>query len=175
MLFRSSRRRPLVPLNLPYLAAMTPEGWDITLVNEYLEDINFQSNPKPDVVAITTWTLHSVRAYDISDEFRKQGIPVIMGGPHAWFHPDETSKHCDAVGVGEGEPIWAKMLEDAVNGNLQKIYQAPQMPSILPIAAPISRFKLTVRSFHSNSTMPAPTNAPTPASCGRDSRKGSIK
>lgn len=131
-----SRRRPLVPLNLPYLAAMTPEGWDITLVNEYLEDINFQSNPKPDVVAITTWTLHSVRAYDISDEFRKQGIPVIMGGPHAWFHPDETSKHCDAVGVGEGEPIWAKMLEDAINGNLQKIYQAPQMPSIAGLPFP---------------------------------------
>lgn len=131
-----SRMRPLVPLNLPYLAAMTPPDWDVTLVNEYLQDINFHSDPKPDVVAITTWTLHSVRAYDISAEFRKQGIPVIMGGPHVWFHPDEASQHCDAAGVGEGEPIWAKMLEDAVNGRLQKIYQAPQMPSLEGLPLP---------------------------------------
>ena len=129
-----SRMRALVPLTLPYLAALTPKDWDVTLVDEQLQDIDFDA--KPDLVAITSWTVHSIRGYDVARKFRDQGIPVIMGGPHVWFHPEEASKHCDAIGIGEGEPIWAKMLEDAAGGNLQKVYQAPQMKSIAKLPLP---------------------------------------
>jgi len=129
-----SRMRALVPLTLPYLAALTPKDWDVTLVDEQLQDIDF--NAKPDLVAITSWTVHSIRGYDVARKFRDQGIPVIMGGPHVWFHPEEASKHCDAIGIGEGEPIWAKMLEDAAAGQLQKVYQAPQMKSISDLPLP---------------------------------------
>jgi radical SAM superfamily enzyme YgiQ (UPF0313 family) len=129
-----SRMRALVPLTLPYLAALTPKDWDVTLIDEQLQDIDF--NCKPDLVAITSWTVHSIRGYDVARKFRDQGIPVIMGGPHVWFHPEEASKHCDAIGIGEGEPIWAKMLEDAAAGNLQKVYQAPQMKSIAQLPLP---------------------------------------
>ena len=129
-----SRFRSLVPLTLPYLAAMTPEDWDIKLVDEQLQDLDFES--KPDVVAITCWTMHSLRGYDIAAEFRKRGIPVIMGGPHVWFYPEEAAEHCDAVGIGEGEPIWARMIEDALNGRLQKVYQAPQMTSLAGLPLP---------------------------------------
>lgn len=128
--------KPLVPLTLPYLAALTPEGWDVTLVDEEIQDIDFHSKPKPDVVAITTWTIHSIRAYDIADEFRRQGVPVIMGGPHVWFDPQEAARHCDAIGIGEGEPIWARMLEDAINGSLQKVYHEPQIPSLAGLPLP---------------------------------------
>ncbi len=129
-----SRMRALVPLTLPYLAALTPKEWDVTLVDEQLQDIDF--NGKPDLVAITSWTVHSIRGYDVARKFRDQGIPVIMGGPHVWFHSEEAAKHCDAIGIGEGEPIWAKMLEDAAAGNLQKVYQAPQMKSIADLPLP---------------------------------------
>jgi radical SAM superfamily enzyme YgiQ (UPF0313 family) len=129
-----SRMRALVPLTLPYLAALTPKDWDVTLVDEQLQEIDF--NAKPDLVAITSWTVHSIRGYDVARKFRDHGIPVIMGGPHVWFHPEEASKHCDAIGIGEGEPIWAKMLEDAAAGQLQKVYQAPQMKSIADLPLP---------------------------------------
>jgi radical SAM superfamily enzyme YgiQ (UPF0313 family) len=129
-----SRFRSLVPLTLPYLAAMTPEDWDIKLVDEQLQDIDFES--KPDVIALTCWTMHSLRGYDVAAEFRKRGIPVIMGGPHVWFYPEEAAEHCDAVGIGEGEQIWARMIEDALNGRLQKVYQAPQMTSLAGLPLP---------------------------------------
>jgi radical SAM superfamily enzyme YgiQ (UPF0313 family) len=129
-----SRMRALVPLTLPYLAALTPKDWEVTLVDEQLQDIDFDA--KPDLVAITSWTVHSIRGYDVARKFRDQGIPVIMGGPHVWFHPEEASKHCDAIGIGEGEPIWSKMLEDAAAGQLQKVYQAPQMKSIADLPLP---------------------------------------
>jgi radical SAM superfamily enzyme YgiQ (UPF0313 family) len=129
-----SRSRSLVPLALPYLAALTPPPWNITLVDEQVQDVDFDS--RPDLVAITSWTIHSIRAYDIAREFRHRGIPVVMGGPHAWFHPDEAAEHFDAIGIGEGEPIWTQMLDDAANGRLQKVYRAPQMPSIADLPVP---------------------------------------
>lgn len=129
-----SRRRSLVPLTLPYLAALTPPEWDVTLVDEQVQDIDFDC--RPDLVAITSWTVHSLRGYHVASEFRNRGIPVIMGGPHVWFHPDEAAEHCEAIGIGEAEPIWAQMLQDATSGRLQKVYRAPQMPSIAGLPVP---------------------------------------
>ena len=129
-----SRTRSLVPLALPYLAALTPSDWETTLVDEQIQDIDFED--RPDLVAITSWTVHSIRGYDVAQRFRDRGIPVVMGGPHVWFHPEEAAEHCDAIGIGEGEPIWSEMLRDAENGRLQKVYRAPQMPSIAGLPVP---------------------------------------
>jgi radical SAM superfamily enzyme YgiQ (UPF0313 family) len=129
-----TRSRQLVPLALPYLASLTPSDWHVTLVDEQVQDVDFDY--PADVVAITSWTVHSIRGYDIAREFRKRGLPVIMGGPHVWFHPEEAAQHCDAIGIGEGEPIWSQMLADAAAGRLQKIYRAPQMPSIADLPTP---------------------------------------
>jgi radical SAM superfamily enzyme YgiQ (UPF0313 family) len=129
-----SRRRSLVPLALPYVAALTPPEWVVMLVDEQVQDIDFDC--QPDLVAITSWTVHSIRGYDVAREFRNRGIPVIMGGPHVWFHPEEASEHCEAIGIGEAEPIWSQMLQDAAGGRLQKVYRAPQMPSLAGLPVP---------------------------------------
>jgi hypothetical protein len=55
-----------VPLILPSLAALTPPDWRVTLIDEQLQDID---RPVHRSVAITAWTLHSWRAYDIAAEF----------------------------------------------------------------------------------------------------------
>ena len=89
------RHRQLVPLVLPYLAALTPEGWEIALVDEIVRPVDLEW--PADVVAITTWTLSSYRAYDLAAEFRKRGRKVILGGPHPYFYPEEAGEHCDAV------------------------------------------------------------------------------
>ena len=128
------RRRPVVPLTLPYLAALTPPHWDIKLVDEQLEPIDFDD--RADLVAITTWTLNSYRAYDIADEFRRRGVRVILGGPHTFFHAEEAGEHGDAVGIGEGEAIWARMLSDAVHGRLKKVYRAELLSSLAGLPAP---------------------------------------
>lgn len=129
-----SRSRSLVPLALPYLASLTPPDWNVTLIDEQIQDVDFEA--RPDLVAVTSWTVHSIRGYDVAQRFRDKGISVIMGGPHVWFHPEEAAEHCDAIGIGEGEPIWSQMLQDAANGKLQKVYRAPQMPSIAGLPVP---------------------------------------
>ena len=117
-----TRKRDVVGLSLPYLAALTPGDWDIELIDQQLQDIDFEA--RADLVAITTWTINSLSAYEIADRFKARGTPVIMGGPHTFFFGEEAAEHCDAVGIGEGEEIWPKMLDDASNGRLRKFYHA---------------------------------------------------
>jgi len=133
-----TRKRTLAGLTLPYLAALTPREWTVELIDEQVSEIDFDA--RVDLVAITTWTINSFRAYDIAREFRERGIPVIMGGPHTFFDSQEASEHCDAVGVGEGEEIWPTMLADAASGRLKKIYRAPRQHDLKGL--PIPRYDL---------------------------------
>lgn len=133
-LLYKTRSRNLVGLTLPYLAALTPRHWEIQLIDEQIDDVPFEANV--DVVAITTWTVNSYRAYDISQRFRERGIPVLLGGPHTFFHADEAAEHCDAVGIGEGEDIWAEMLEDALAGRLKGIYRASRPHPLTKLPTP---------------------------------------
>ena len=79
------RKRRLIGLTLPYLAALTPRDWDVRLIDEQLEDVDFDA--PVDLAAVTTWTINSFRAYEIADTFRRRGVSVIMGGPHTYFVP----------------------------------------------------------------------------------------
>jgi len=133
-----TKKRSVVNLTLPYLAALTPKEWDVTLIDEQLQDVNFAA--PVDVVAITTWTMNSIRAYEIADRFRERGVKVLMGGPHMFFHEEEAATHCDAVGAGEGEVIWPLMLRDAAAGSLKKIYRAENPHSLQQL--PLPRYDL---------------------------------
>jgi len=133
-----TKKRSVVNLTLPYLAALAPKEWDVTLIDEQLTDLDF--NAPVDVVAISTWTMTSLRAYEIADRFRERGVPVLMGGPHTFFHEEEAAGHCDAVGAGEGEVIWPEMLQDAAAGKLKKFYRADQPHSLEHL--PLPRYEL---------------------------------
>jgi radical SAM superfamily enzyme YgiQ (UPF0313 family) len=129
-----TKKRSVINLTLPYLAALTPEDSDVTLIDEQVANIDFSA--PVDVVAITTWTMNSIRAYEIADRFRERGVTVLMGGPHTFFHEEEAAAHCDAVGSGEGETIWPQMLSDAASGKLKKIYRADKAHDLQHLAMP---------------------------------------
>jgi len=119
---------------MPYLAALAPRGWDVSLVDDAIEEPNY--NAAVDVVAITVRTVTSFRAYEIAAKFRERKITVLMGGPHASFHAAEMTEHADAVCVGEGEEIFPKMLDDAAAGRLKKLYRRVGVASLAGMPAP---------------------------------------
>jgi radical SAM superfamily enzyme YgiQ (UPF0313 family) len=122
------RKRKLVGAVIPYLAALAPQEWKITLLDDATEEVDF--NAKVDMVAIAIRTVTSFRGYEIADAFRQRGIPVLMGGPHTTFHAEEVGEHADAVCIGEAEDVFPKMLEDAAGGRLQKFYRANRVASL---------------------------------------------
>ena len=115
-------QRTLYPLGLGYLAAYAPEHWRVRLVDEQLEEVALDA--PTDLVGISTTTMTITRAYQLADAYRARGVPVVLGGIHASVCPDEALEHCDAVCIGDGEPVIASILADAERGALQRRYQA---------------------------------------------------
>lgn len=112
------------PLQLGILAALTPKDIDVVMYDDRMETIPYDE--PTDIVAITVETFTARRAYEISEEFSKRGVKVVMGGMHAMLIPEEVSEHCDCVIVGDAEPVWATMLEDFKKGELKKRYDVVQ-------------------------------------------------
>jgi len=109
-------------LNLPCVAAVTPPDYEVRIVDEAYESVEFDE--KVDLVGISAQTPVAPRAYQVAAEFRKRGIPVVMGGVHASVLPEEALQHVDAVVIGEAEGAWPQVLEDFRRGRLQKIYRS---------------------------------------------------
>jgi radical SAM superfamily enzyme YgiQ (UPF0313 family) len=120
-------------LNLPYVAAVTPPDAEVKIVDEAFEEVDFEE--KADLVGITAQTPVAPRAYQIAEEFKKRGIPVVMGGVHASMLPEEALEHVEAVVVGEVEEVWPDLIADLKKGQLRKVYQGNGFvdPSKLPL------------------------------------------
>jgi len=111
----------LAPLGIMYLAAHTPPEYELRLIDENVERIDFSR--VPDLVGISTMTATAIRAYEIADRYRSLGAKVVLGGIHASMLPEEALEHADAVVVGEAEEIWPRVLADAAAGRLDPIYR----------------------------------------------------
>jgi radical SAM superfamily enzyme YgiQ (UPF0313 family) len=68
-----------------------------------------------DLVGLSTITATAPSAYAVADRFRARGVPVVFGGPHATFLPEEALEHGDYCITGEGETS-LPLLVDALNG-----------------------------------------------------------
>jgi radical SAM superfamily enzyme YgiQ (UPF0313 family) len=107
------------PLNLPYLAALTPAHYQVDVIDENIEPFRYRD---ADIVGITAYTASVNRGYQIAQTYRNKGIPTIMGGIHVSMMPDEAQTYCDSIAIGEAETIWPKILKDFESGCLKKRY-----------------------------------------------------
>jgi radical SAM superfamily enzyme YgiQ (UPF0313 family) len=128
------RKRKLVGAVLPHLAALAPREWEVRLVDDATQDVDYNANV--DAVAITIRTVTSLRGYEIAARFRERNIPVMMGGPHATFYADEIAEHADAVCIGEAEDVFPRMLDDATAGCLKRFYRGEHVASLAGLPAP---------------------------------------
>jgi radical SAM superfamily enzyme YgiQ (UPF0313 family) len=116
------------PLCFAILKSRTPSDIDVSLIDERLEDI--PSDLSTDLIAMTVETYTARRAYEIADDFRTRGIPVVMGGYHPTFLPDEALEHADAVVKGDAEGVWERVVEDARQDSLRPVYENAEFPSL---------------------------------------------
>ncbi len=115
-------------LSLPAIAAYTPEHWDIEIQDESVREIDFDY--PADMVGISIMTCYAPRAYQIAEEFKRRGVPVVLGGVHPTYCPDEALQHCDAIVTGEAEESWPRLVEDFEAGRMQRHYKMEQFPPL---------------------------------------------
>jgi len=115
-------------LSLPAIAAYTPEHWEVEVQDEAVREINLDY--PADMVGISVMTCYAPRAYQLADEFRKRGVPVVLGGVHPTYCPDEALQHCDAIVTGEAEESWPRLVDDFEAGRMQRHYKMEQFPPL---------------------------------------------
>lgn len=122
------------PLTLGVLASYTPADVECVLYDDRMEDIPFDE--PTDFAAITVEIYNARRAYEIAGEYRRRGVPVVMGGFQPTLLAEECMEHADAIVVGDAENIWPEVVEDLRHGRLQKRYigqtEYPQPRGVLP-------------------------------------------
>lgn len=122
---RSWQMEPLPPA---MIAGLTPSDVDIRFYDDRMEEIPFDE--PTDLVGISVETYTAKRAYQIASEYRRRGVPVVMGGFHATLVPEEVQQWADSTVIGEAEEIWAGVIDDYRAGTPQKVYRAPRRPEL---------------------------------------------
>jgi radical SAM superfamily enzyme YgiQ (UPF0313 family) len=116
------------PLPPAYIAALTPDDVEVAFWDDRVEDIPYDD--ATDLVAISIETYTAKRAYQIATEYRRRGVPVVMGGFHATLVTQEVLKYADAVVVGEAEQSFPRLLADFRAGRMQRLYRSKGRPSL---------------------------------------------
>ncbi|MEW6245433.1 MAG: radical SAM protein [Nitrospirota bacterium] len=104
------------------------------LVDEAVEDVNFEH--PCDLVGLSIMTCYDPRAHEIATEFRKRGKPVVMGGVHPTYCPDEALQYADAVVCGEAEDLWPELIADFEAGAMKRRYQMESFPTLEQYKSP---------------------------------------
>jgi radical SAM superfamily enzyme YgiQ (UPF0313 family) len=108
--FRPIKYSLFPPLGLATLAAYLPDHWEVELVDEHVEILDW--NDEPDIVVIQVYITNAYRAYEIADHYRSRGAYICLGGLHVTSLPDEAAQHADTIFIGPGEDTWPQFLAD---------------------------------------------------------------
>jgi radical SAM superfamily enzyme YgiQ (UPF0313 family) len=118
------KKRLMIPLALPTVAALTPDHYDINIFDEDIEPLPVRKTP--DIVGITTLAATVSRAYELADHYRAKGAKVVFGGPYASFMTEEALLHADSIVVGEAEGLWQECLKDFEKGDMKPVYETDE-------------------------------------------------
>lgn len=130
-------------LGLPLIGTMLARlGHDVKVFVEDLAPINLKRLLDSDIIGLSATTSTAPAAYRLADEIRQQNrrIPLVIGGPHVTFLPDEALEHVDYCVRGEGEHTMIELVASLENGgdveNIQglsykregRVYHNPERP-----------------------------------------------
>lgn len=109
------------PLAIATLAGLTPDTVSLDFRDDRMEAIDFDRPCQAVAMPVETYTAR--RAYQIAGEYRRRGIPVIVGGFHPTSVPEEAQRFADCVVTGEAEGIWPELIDDLCHGRLRPRYE----------------------------------------------------
>lgn len=134
----SGKRYLNPPLGLATLAALSPQDWEIDVIDENIESIPLR--PEADIVGVCGMGVQFKRQHALLTFYRKQGYYVVAGGSYASLCPEEYETLADTVVAGESEYIWPEFCNDYASGNPKKLYHETGTVSLHD--CPVPRFDL---------------------------------
>jgi radical SAM superfamily enzyme YgiQ (UPF0313 family) len=147
----TSHKLGVLPLALPTLAALTPPEFDVRIIDENIEDIDF--NTPVDIVGITFLTCYARQGYELADRFRDAGVHVALGGVHVTMCAEEALQHADTVFVGEADDTWEVFLNDFKRDMPRRLYKPEKRPDLTRLVIP--RWDLVKNEYYRSNLVQA--------------------
>lgn len=156
---RSKVIASLPSLGLLTLAGMTPPKYEI----HYIEISDLRKTKQLpvgfDLVAISSFSAQIFEAYEVAQFYEQMSIPVVIGGLHASSMPNEATRYCNSVVIGEGELSWLNVLEDFEKKQLKPFYDSGSKEFDLA-DAPLPAFELLDISKYNRLTVQTSRGCP---------------
>ena len=127
-------------LALPVLAGLTPPGHEVTLIDENIEDIDFDALKSFDIVGLTGMTVQRDRMREVLQELHDRGIFTIIGGPWITVAENWYDGLVDVIFIGEAEDTWPQFLREWKQGLHQYRYEQVEKTDMAKV--PLPRYDL---------------------------------
>lgn len=121
---------------LPLLAALTPPGHKVTIIDENVEPIDFDLCARADFVGITGMSVQRLRVREILSELKRRGATTVVGGPWVTVKEDYFEDLADTIFVGEAEETWPQFLEDFARGCAARRYEQKEKTDLTKVPPP---------------------------------------
>lgn len=126
------------PLGLATLAALSPDHWEIQIVDENVESIPLDTDA--DIVGVCGMGVQFSRQAELLNYYRAQGHYVVAGGSYASLCPEEYAELADSVVAGEAEYIWKDFCQDFERQSPKPLYR--ETGEVALEDSPVPRFDL---------------------------------
>lgn len=126
------------PLGLATLAALCPESWEVTIVDENVESVPLE--PRADVVGVCGMGVQFPRQRELLAFYRSRGYHVVAGGSYASLRPELYAGQAHTVVAGEAEYIWPEFCRDMERGTPKPLYRETGVVALAD--SPTPRFDL---------------------------------
>jgi radical SAM superfamily enzyme YgiQ (UPF0313 family) len=130
------KRAAMPPACLPLLAALTPSGHAVTLLDENVDRIDFDRVARADIVGLTGMNVQRTRMRQIFEELKRRGAFTVVGGPWVSVHEEYFAGLADVIFVGEAEETWPRFLEEWSDRRHQGRYEQAERTDMTRVPAP---------------------------------------
>jgi radical SAM superfamily enzyme YgiQ (UPF0313 family) len=129
--------KTLIPvMALPQLAALTPAEHRVTIIDENVEDIDWERCERADIVGLTGMIVQRLRIRELLLELKRRGAFVVLGGPWITVKPDDYPGLPDVIFLGEAEETWPQFLVEWSEGRHRSRYEQAEKTDMSAVPTP---------------------------------------
>jgi len=121
---------------LALLAALVPNHHRVTLIDENVDDIDFDRLGRADLVCLTGMCIQARRMSEILREVNSRGVMTVVGGPLATVEEETLERLADVVFIGEADETWPQFLRDWEQGCHRARYEQREKTDVTKLPLP---------------------------------------
>ena len=135
--YPGKKRCQMIVGSLPTLAGLIDRRHKVTLLDENLEDIDYDEMDSYDIVGVTGMIVQEERMREILAELKNHDTLVVVGGPLNSCDETLFRDLCDVSFVGEADETWPEFVEHyARTKTYQKRYKQEHFSDLTKLPMP---------------------------------------